>query len=141
MHRLGLRAIVIGDKGLGRKELIIRLANQQHDEVLRVDADITVYPPDTPEGLLLDAALARQPWRGVVDWDRGDEGRLRCRLRTLRATLRFSRTGRKDDGQEAEGRLSYPGNNGDGAAHAQQRTVVGGIGRRFHNPLGHSILD
>jgi Transposase DDE domain len=101
LHRLGLRAIVLGDKGLGRKELIIRLANQQHDEVLRVDADITVYPPDAPAGLLLDAALARQPWRGAVDWDRGAEGLLRCRLRTLRATIRFSRTGRKDDVQEA----------------------------------------
>jgi hypothetical protein len=36
-----------------------------------------------------------------VDWDRGAEGVLRCRLRTLRATIRFSRTGRKDAGQEA----------------------------------------
>jgi Transposase DDE domain len=101
LHRLGLRAIVLGDKGLGRKELIIRLAKQEQDEVLRVDPDITVYPPDAPAGLLLAAALAQQPWRGQVDWDRGEEGILRCRLRTLRATLRFSRTGRKDDVQEA----------------------------------------
>jgi Transposase DDE domain len=38
-----------------------------------------------------------------VDWDRGEQGLLPCRLRTLRATIRFSRTGRKDkdDGQEA----------------------------------------
>jgi hypothetical protein len=99
--RLGLRAIVLGDKGLGRKELLIRLANQEQDAVLRVDADITVYPSAAPEGLLLAAALARQPWRGEVDWDRGAEGRVRCRLRTLRATIRFSRTGRKDDVQEA----------------------------------------
>ena len=101
LHRLGLRAIVRGDKGLGRKELIMRLAHQRQDEVPRVDADITVYPPDSPDGLLLAAALAQQPWRGAVDGDRGEEGLLRCRLRTLRATLRFRRTGRKDDGQEA----------------------------------------
>ena len=101
LHRLGLPAIVLGDKGLGRKELIIRLANQEQDAVLRVDADITVYPPEAPEGLLLADALAQQPWRGEVDWDRGAEGRVRCRLRTLRATIRFSRTGRKDDVQEA----------------------------------------
>src|SRR5436305_2767662 len=96
LHRLGLRAIVLGDKGLGRKELIMRLANQEQDAVLRVDADITVYPPEAPAGLLLADALAQQPWRGEVDWDRGAEGRVRCRLRTLRAIIRFSRTGRKD---------------------------------------------
>jgi hypothetical protein len=101
LHRLGLRAIVLGDKGLGRKELIIRLANQEQDAVLRVDADITVYPSAAPEGLLLADALAQQPWRGEVDWDRGAQGRVRCRLRTLRAPIRFSRTGRKDDMQEA----------------------------------------
>jgi hypothetical protein len=101
LHRLGLRAIVLGDKGLGRKELIIRLANQDQDAVLRVDADITVYPSAAPAGLLLADALAQQPWRGEVHWDRGAEGRVRCRLRTLRATIHFSRTGRKDDVQEA----------------------------------------
>jgi hypothetical protein len=101
LHRLGLPAIVLGDKGLGRKELIIGLANQEQDAVLRVDADITVYAPDAPDGLLLAAALAQQPWRGAVDWDRGAEGVLRCRLRTLRAPIRFNRTGRQDDVQEA----------------------------------------
>ena len=101
LHCLGLPAIVLGDKGLGRKELIIRLANQDQDAVLRVDADIKVYSPDAPAGLLLAAALARHPWRGAVDWDRGAEGVVRCRLRTLRATIRFSRTGRTDDVQEA----------------------------------------
>jgi hypothetical protein len=101
LQRVSLPAIVLGDKGLGRKELIIRLANQDQDEVLRVDADIKVYSPEAPDGLLLAAALAPQPWRGAMDWDRGAEGVLRCRLRTLRAPIRFSRTGRKDDVQEA----------------------------------------
>jgi hypothetical protein len=103
LHRLGLRASASGDKdkGLGRKELIIRLANQEQDAVLRVDTDLTVYPPAAPAGLLLAAALAQQPWRGAVDWDRGAQGVLPCRLRTLRATLRFRRTGRKDEVQEA----------------------------------------
>jgi hypothetical protein len=101
LHRLELPALVLGDKGLGRTELLIRLANQGQDAVRRVDADITVYPPGAPDGLLLAAALAPQPWRGTVDWDRGAEGILRCRLRTLRAPIRFSRTGRQDDVQEA----------------------------------------
>jgi len=45
--------------------------------------------------------LAQQPWRGAMDGDRGEEGGLRCHLRTLRATIRFSRAGRNDHGQEA----------------------------------------
>ncbi len=101
LRRVGLDAIVIGDRGVGRKELIIRLAKQEQDAVLRVDPDITVYPPVAPDGLLLADALAQQPWQGEVEWDRGQQGRLRGRLRTLRAPIRFSRSGRKDDTQEA----------------------------------------
>ncbi len=101
LRRVGLDAIVIGDRGVGRKELIIRLAKQEQDAVLRVDPDITVYPTDAPDGLLLAEALTQQPWQGEVAWDRGQQSRLRCRLRTLRAPIRFSRSGRKDDVQEA----------------------------------------
>ena len=99
--RLHLEAIVVGDRGLGRKELIIDLAKQEQDLVLRVDPDITVYEPDHAEGRRLDVALAAQPWWADGEWDRGPEGVLRCRLRVLRATIRFSRTGRKDDVKEA----------------------------------------
>jgi len=103
LRRVGLAAIVLGDRGVGRKELIIRLANAEQACVLRVDPDITVYPPDASaaDGLLLADALEQQPWRGEVEWDRGQQGRLHCRLRTLRAAIRFSRSGRKDDVQEA----------------------------------------
>ncbi len=101
LRRVGLDAVVIGDRGVGRKELIIRLAKQEQDAVLRVDPDSTVYPPAAPDGLLLADALAQQPWQGEVEWDRGQQGRLRCRLHTLRAPIRFSRSGRKDDTQEA----------------------------------------
>jgi DDE family transposase len=101
LRRLHLAAIVVGDRGLGRKELIIDLAKREQDLVLRVDPDITVYEADQPEGRRLDVALAAQPCWGEADWDRGQEGVLRCRLRVLRATIRFSRTGRKDDVQEA----------------------------------------
>ncbi len=103
LRRVGLAAIVLGDRGVGRKELLIRLANEDQSYVLRVDPDITVYPADTPDadGLLLADALEQQAWRGEVEWDRGQQGRLRCRLRTLRAAIRFSRSGRKDDVQEA----------------------------------------
>ena len=71
LQRLGLPAIVLGDKGLGRKELIIRLANQDQDAVLRVDADIKVYLPEAPDGLLLTAALA-QHGRVEVAYRDGD---------------------------------------------------------------------
>jgi hypothetical protein len=104
LQRVALAAIVVGDRGVGRKEFLIRRATQEQAAVLRVDADITVYPaeaPAAPDGLLLAAALAQQPWCGTVTWDRGEHGRCRCRLRTLRAAIRFSRTGRKDDIQEA----------------------------------------
>jgi len=33
LRRVGLDAIVIGDRGVGRKELIIRLAKQEQDIV------------------------------------------------------------------------------------------------------------
>jgi hypothetical protein len=56
-----------------RSSTIIRLANQDQDAVLRVDADIKVYPPAASAGLLLAAALAQQPRRGAVDWERGAE--------------------------------------------------------------------
>ena len=101
LRRVGLQAIVLGDSGLGRKELIIRLAQQQQDCVLRLDPDITVFPTPEDPGLLLADHLAQQPWRGEVLWDRGQEGRVRCRLRTARATIRFSRSGRQHDVQEA----------------------------------------
>jgi hypothetical protein len=101
LQRLGLPAIVLGDRGVGRKELLIRLAKRDQAAVLRVDADSTVYPSDAPDGQLLADALAQQPWRGTVTWDRGEYGRCRCRLRTLRAPIRFSRTGRKGAVQEA----------------------------------------
>jgi hypothetical protein len=101
LEHVGLEAIVLGDRGVGRKEFIIDLAQRDQEAILRVDADITVYPPDVPDGLLLADALAQQPWRGEVTWDRGEQGRLRCRLRTLRATIRFTRTGRKGDVREA----------------------------------------
>jgi hypothetical protein len=58
---------VLGDCGVGRKELLIRLASSKQGAVLRVDADLTVYPAATPDGLLLADALARQPWRGEVE--------------------------------------------------------------------------
>jgi len=103
LRRVGLEAIVIGDRGVGRTEVIIRLARQEQGAVLRVDPDSTVYPADAPagDGLLLADALAHQPGPGEVEWDRGQQGRLRCRLRTRRAAIRFSRSGRKDDVQEA----------------------------------------
>jgi hypothetical protein len=101
LARLGWAAIIVADRGLGRKELLVGLATQGHDLDIRVDPDITVFTADHPAGALLADVLAAQSDRGEVLWDRGQEGTLRCQARTLTATIRFSRSGRRGDYQEA----------------------------------------
>lgn len=104
LRRVRLAAIVVGDRALGRKELLVRLAQPAHAFVLWVDADITASSPAAPDGQVLAAPLAAQPWLGngrAVVWDRGQEGPLLCRARTVRATIRFRRTGRQHDYQDA----------------------------------------
>src|SRR4051794_6013912 len=65
-HRLGLDPIVVADRGVGRKALLIRLEQQHQPMVLRIDADITVHHPSAPQGMELAALLARQPGLGEV---------------------------------------------------------------------------
>jgi hypothetical protein len=101
LARLGWAAIVVADRGLGRKELLVALVAQGRDLAIRVDPDITVYTAAHPDGALLADVLAAQPDRGEVVWDRGQEGKLPCRARTATATIRFSRSGRQADYQEA----------------------------------------
>lgn len=101
LRRVGLQAIAIGDRGLGRKELLIRLAHQEQPFVFRVDADRQVGPPGQPPCELLAQALARQAPLGRAVWQRGAEPPLPCEVRALAATLRYSRTGRQDDYREA----------------------------------------
>ena len=101
LRRVGLDAIAVGDRGLGRKELVIRLVHKGQELIFRIDPDILVRAPDMKEEILLAELLARQPYLGEVIWDRGEEGRLRCQVRKVRATIRFSRSGRKGDYQEA----------------------------------------
>jgi hypothetical protein len=101
LDRLAWAAIVVADRGLGRKEFLVALARQRRDLVIRVAADIAAATPDAPDGAPLATLLAAQPWRGELVWDRGQEGKLPCRARALQATIRFSRTGRQADSQEA----------------------------------------
>jgi hypothetical protein len=101
LKRVGLEAIVIGDRGLGRKELVIRLALKGQDLVFRIDPDILARIPDTQEEIILAELLTKAPYLGEVIWDRGEEGKLCCQVRQVRATIRFSRSGRKADYQEA----------------------------------------
>jgi hypothetical protein len=101
LERVALAAIVVGDRGLGRKELLIRLARRQQDFVFRIDPDIVAFTPAAPDGQVLARLLADACWLGRVVWDRGQEGRLPCRARAVAATIRFSRSGRLDDVQEA----------------------------------------
>lgn len=53
LGRVGLPAIVVGDRGLGRKELIIQLVSRGYDLVVRIDPDITVVADGVPGGALL----------------------------------------------------------------------------------------
>ncbi len=104
LGRLALAAIVVGDRGLGRKELRVRRYRPRQDFVLRIDADFLAYGSAAPDGCVLATLLAAQPWLGagrVVGWERGQEGPLPCRARALTATIRFSRPGRQADDQEA----------------------------------------
>ncbi|MHB8993436.1 MAG: transposase [Chloroflexota bacterium] len=101
LGRVGLEAIAVGDRGLGRKELVIRLAGKGQDLVFRIDPDILARLPDTKEEVSLAQLLESQPYLGEVVWDRGQEGELTCQARKVRAAIRFSRSGRKDDYQEA----------------------------------------
>ena len=101
LARLGWAAILVADRGLGRKELLVSLVVQRRDFVIRVDADVTVFTPAQPDGARLDVVLAAQPVVGEVVWDRGQEGTLRCEARTVTAAIRFSRSGRRLDYTEA----------------------------------------
>ena len=97
LQSVGLVAMVVGDRGLGRKEMIIALARKGQALVFRIDADILVRAAGIDGEAPLEAVLAGQPWFGEVEWDRGKEGKRRCRARAVRGTIRFSRSGRQDD--------------------------------------------
>ena len=101
LERLGWAAILVADRGLGRKELLVALTKQHRDFVIRVDADVTAFTAAQPDGALLGAMFAAQPVVGAVIWDRGQEGTLRCEARAVTATIRFSRTGRQGEYVEA----------------------------------------
>jgi hypothetical protein len=97
----GLDPIVVGDRGLGRKELLIELAQQDQAYVFRVDPDITLWDATGQEQGSLAASLAPQaPW-GEAWWYGGEPGPVRCAVRVVRAAIRFSRTGRQADYTEA----------------------------------------
>jgi hypothetical protein len=100
-RRAGLEAIAVGDRGLGRKELLVRLAGRRQDFVFRIDADVSVRRPGTTRDLGLATLLAARRPLGEVVWNRGERGPLRCAVRSVRATSRFSRTGRQADAQAA----------------------------------------
>lgn len=66
LEHLGWDAIVVADRGLGRKELLVALAQQRRDLDIRVDPDSTVYTTAHPDGALLADVLAAQPTGGEV---------------------------------------------------------------------------
>ena len=97
----GLNPIVIGDRGLGRKELLIRLAQREQAFVFRIDPDLTLWSGAGQALGTLAAVLAQQaPW-GETWWYGGEQGPVRCAVRVVRAAIRFSRTGRQADYTEA----------------------------------------
>jgi hypothetical protein len=81
--------------------LIIQLAGEEQACVFRIDADITAGLGAAAPSQPLAALLAQQPWLGRVVWERGQEGPLVCQARQVRATIRYSRTGRQGDYTEA----------------------------------------
>ena len=101
LRALKLPSIVVGDRGLGRKERLIALATRGQDFVFRIDPDITALSEPGGVATPLAELLAHQPWLGQTVWHRGEAGPTRCRVRQARATIRFSRTGRQADFTEA----------------------------------------
>jgi len=101
LEQIGLKAIAVGDRGLGRKELMVRLATDGQELVFRIDGDIKVLPQKEQGEVILDQLLAGQPVMGRLLWDRGEEGKLECQARQVRATIRYSRSGRRGDYREA----------------------------------------
>ncbi|MBI4491175.1 MAG: hypothetical protein HY690_00055 [Chloroflexi bacterium] len=53
VRRLGLAAVVVADRGVGRKELLIKLARRDQDLVIRIDAALLARP---------EGAAAFTPW-------------------------------------------------------------------------------
>jgi Transposase DDE domain len=100
-RRWGLAPIAVGDRGLGRKELLIRLAQREQAYVFRVDPDIPLWEAAGQEWGALAVVLAQQPSWGEAWWYGGEEGPVRCAVRVVRAAIRFSRTGRQADYTEA----------------------------------------
>lgn len=101
LRALALPSIVVGDRGLSRKERLIALAACGQDFVFRIDADITALSGRGRVSRPLAELLAQQPWLGETVWNGGDDGPTRCRVRLARAAIRFSRTGRQADFTEA----------------------------------------
>jgi hypothetical protein len=101
LRRWGLQPIAVGDRGLGRKELLIRLAQREQAYVFRVDPDITLWAADGQERGSLATCLAQQAAWGEAWWYGGEDGPVRCTVRVVRAAIRFSRTGRQADYTEA----------------------------------------
>lgn len=97
----GLDPIVVGDRGLGRKELLIRLAQRQQAFVFRVDPDITLWDAAGRERGALAAVLTEQAAWGEAWWYGGEDGPVRCAVRVVRGAIRCSRTGRQADYTEA----------------------------------------
>ena len=100
-RRWGLAPIAVGDRGLGRKELLIRLAQREQAYVFRVDPDITLWDADGQERGPLAACLTAQAPLGEAWWYGGEDGPVRCTVRVVRGAIRHSRTGRQADYTEA----------------------------------------
>lgn len=105
LRRLNLKAIVLADRGLGRKELLIKLARENQDFVIRIDPDISIWTDGDQDARILAEVLEAQPFLGEVTWRRGKQGKLHCLVRVIEGTIRYSRSGRKHDYTEAKMRF------------------------------------
>ncbi len=95
---ISMRSIVVGDSECGRKQLLIQLTKWEQPFVIRLTPDINAI---TPAGeAKLEQLLSAQQFIGQAVWDRGQEGKLHCRVRVLTATIRYSQSGRINDYEE-----------------------------------------
>src|SRR5437763_1112532 len=74
LRALKLPSIVVGDRGLGRKERLIALATRGQDFVFRIDPDITALSEPGGVATPLAELLAHQPWLGQTVSHRGGAG-------------------------------------------------------------------
>jgi len=78
LRRMGLAAIVLRDRGVGRKDLLIRLANEEQACVLRVDRTSRSILPTPPLPMACSWPTRSSSSRGGARWSGTAGSRAAC---------------------------------------------------------------